>query len=607
MTFPRGRHEFPLLLGIYFQVIRLGSLRSPHDARELAARPLIVLGRGTNVSDRLRELSISSSRLCDALRVHRVRYDGTVVDLRGQRVTAGALGHALVCLNTRVGLPTIGTPVGTVIVDRAGLSEDAFSRVLAWADSHLAERIVVIGDLGHAPPPAQPGYPAWQHWPWTPELIGDVRDTLGTRPSGSALSTNALLLAPPPRIGVATYRADHLTAHRLAALRALSAARKVSSEAFPSPVSDAARLFSLLEGVWGPVRLQDECAVASGQGVTAAGLARLVASRDLRSETGPWAVYRDAWWPELRRGVLGYHGLLVEENPKWDLLLGLVDWASHARSGGVVIRVRSRAAQAAVVDGLAAALDMSPRDLHKDGGRLTVRTYAERLSWSTGPGVALHASVPTGGRLSSLFSGECAEQLVVVTPEEEPRLSSVVEPARLRWARDTTPVTQDLGVEPPTVDVRRRPTLRAYGPVDLSRRDEIQEPRSLSHDSTLSALFADLDEVVERARKTKWADSERRVRARGILIEPDGALVWLPADRPVEVVVGRRFAAVSVDDLAPGTRFLLDRGKAKSGYSPGWSRLLTAQPTLPSSMRCCGSSEPRWLRSTPSTHPGRRC
>ncbi|MEV4580274.1 hypothetical protein AB0K16_44220 [Nonomuraea jabiensis] len=517
----------------------------------------------TNVTDRLREIRIGRDRLSDALRVHRVRYDGKVADLRSKQVVAGALRQSLLYLNTRVGLPLIGMRVGAVIVDRASLSEESFARVLAWADDHLARRIVAIGDLGQEPPRDSPGH-GWRHWPWTPELIQDVHETLGQRPPCGTLSTNVLLGSRATSIGVASYRADHLEPHLRSVLDGLATAKRVLGLGdFPRPVADAARLFSLLQGIWVPVRLQDAWAVNMGHGLTAAGLARSISSQELDARNGPWAMYRETAWPDLRRGLLESYRLLAEQNPKWDLLLDLIEWAYDARPGAVVVRVRSRAAKLAVAEELAGALGIPSTELVAGTGSVSIHTYAERLEWNPNAGIALHPTVPTGRQLPTLFSGECAQQVVAAAPGEDDRLAQMVDIAQRRWFSASRSSAEHLGMTLPNLSTNSRRVRRVYGPVDLSERIDGPKPPSRHAGPGMAALLADVDEILMHVGRSGVSRSQDRVLARRVLTEPEGNLIWLRSDRPIDVIVGRRVAVASVDVLVPGAKILVNRGDSR--------------------------------------------
>ena len=68
---------------------------------------------------------------------------------------------------------------------------------------------------------------------------------------------------------------------------------------------------------------------------------------DLR---GPWSIFRDTVWPDLRRDTLALADLLDEFNPRFEVLCELLNWARDNRPGSrVIVRTQTRYAASALL------------------------------------------------------------------------------------------------------------------------------------------------------------------------------------------------------------------------------------------------------------------
>ena len=123
---PRGRQDLALLLGVYLQLVRRGARIRREFGAEAFDGPVVVVGRNTNMTDRLRRIRIGTENLSEALRAQRVRADGTVIDLHGLVTAAKAWHDGLFYLNTSLGWPSLdGIQPGIVIIDRTSFSSPA--------------------------------------------------------------------------------------------------------------------------------------------------------------------------------------------------------------------------------------------------------------------------------------------------------------------------------------------------------------------------------------------------------------------------------------------------------------------------------------------------
>lgn len=578
LALPRGRHDLAVLIGIYLQLIRRGAELTGGSPCPVPVGPVVVVGLRTNVTVRLAQLAIGRQNLSRALRMQRIRGDGRVVDLQGKITRAIDSPSGLFYLNTALGRPSLGTSVGTVVIDRTSMANDhSWERALAWASEHDAARVVAVADLGTQPG----GSRAWTQWPWSPALRADVRHTLGHRPAYGPLTSNALLAHRPAAApSAAVYRHKQLAELLRTVVAGVVAARRVrASESWPQPVADAVRLLNLLWCSWGSIARQDTWQVLMGRGSGARALARSVSRGTLEGRGGPWGLFRETQWPDLRRGVLDLYELLYDDNPRWDLLLALIDWARASRAGApILVRTRSRSAAAAVAGELADALGGDADSLllapqpgpaaGRGAGALHVMPYTERLAWDASPRLELHLGAPSPLRTGVLFSGAADEHITVVEQSEFTWLERSADRALSGWheqMRQTAAVLRLGEVPEPTT-----PSLPvAYGPVDLSKPED-----SPQHDSRLaldlSALFEDYD-APTRAIGTP-ADPSRSattaaddpVPATAVLTEPEGAVLWLRSDEPVDVLIGQRYARVPVAALTPGSRLLRARGDGQS-------------------------------------------
>ena len=576
LEFPRGRHDLPVMLGLYLQLLRRGERMLGHFGGMGFSGPIVVIGLNTNLTERLRRIKIGSQSLSEALAAQRIRADGQVTDLRGTITPARAWGYGLLYLNTSLGWPTLpGVRLGAAIIDRASFrNPDTLQRALAWAEAHGAERLMVVAPLGDQDrfSAAEHG---WVRWSWSPGLRQDVVYELGSAPPCGPLSSNALLVSPTAPLGLAVYRAPALSAARRRCLAGIAAARRIRAD-FPRPVADCIQLVNHLAGIWGTVSIANEWSVLDARAASVATLARSVRQSRGADFAGPWRAFSETQWSDLRQNALDLVDLLTEYNPRLDLLRTLLDWAEANRADSrVVVRTATPSlAQALLQDlrpvypSLAETLD----DANPQSARLLVLPYRERLPWACEPSIEVHLGTPSPWRRSTIVSGEAAEHLVALDADEVAWLRASMSALEAQWAAGLADASDRLalGGVPDSHWVEPRVVL---GPLSLDCRGEQVEPTDCVTPAVdLVALFASFDHAVaaiEEAESSQPAESDpgtasrRTVRAVPVTLTPGDTVYWLPTDARAEVLAGTRYTSVPPTELTSGMTLLIPRGETR--------------------------------------------
>lgn len=583
LELPRGRHDTAVLLGVYVQLMRLGARIRHEFGPEAFEGPVIVVGRNTNMTDRLRRIKIGEENLSAALQAQRVRANGSVIDLPGLVTPAKAWKNGLFYLNTSLGWPSLGRiQPGVVIIDRTSFSNpEALDRALAWSEAHAVRRVIVVNDLGD-PRSNDLGTQRWIRWCWTPGLRCDVLRELGSRPARGPLSTNSLLAAPPRRVGVAEYQAPEMTRLRRACLRGIAAARR-TSQPFPKIVSDTIRLVNTLNGLWGSTRAANEHSVHHVRGVSTAALRRTIQERgDDELRGGQWSAFRDTDWPDLRRDTLALADLLDEFNPRFEMLCELLNWARANRPRSrIVIRTYSRYAANALLAELSDArpdLDEQLSDGDPANALIAVVPYSHRFPWTVGPAVQLHPGVPTPWLRSTLVSGETNENVIVADTDDKRWLDTMIGLLNHEWTStlDSAAGRLSLGQLPAP---HLRPAHTVFGPVQVdSRGDEGEQSGTATSSIDISNLFAAYSAALGGIESDEdpgyhTQASGQSVAARPVTLEPGDNLYWLPSSASVETLVGAHYSSVQVSALTAGMSLLIPRGEARDEL---YERLLQA-------------------------------
>jgi hypothetical protein len=583
LELPRGQHDFAVLLGVYLQLVRRGARMRRELGAEAFDGPVVVVGRNTNMTDRLRRIKIGADNLSDALRAQRVRADGNVIDLRGMVTVAKAWHDGLFYLNTTLGWPRLdGVRLGVVIIDRTSFSSpEALDHALAWARGHGARRLIVVNNLGESSLSGL-DQQRWIRWSWTPGLQYDVMHQLGNRPQCGPLSMNALLAIPPRRIGVAEYQAPELTRLRRSCLRGIMAARRTNGQ-FPRVVADAVQLVRMLNGLWGSTRAANEHSVHDVRGVSTLALRRSVQDRDDSDLCGPWGTFRDTAWPDLRRDALALTDLLDEFNPRFEVLCGLLRWIQvtrpHAR---VIVRTQTRYTASALLAELSDScpdLDGELGDGNPLAARITVVPYSLRLPWGAVRSVQLHPEVPPPWLRSALVSGEPNEHIVAADADEKQWLDTLIRVADEDWTSATGAAAAYLRLgQLPRPHLG--PARTVFGPVHIDHRGDGSGPPDVPVPAAdISDLFMSCSDVAMRLSPADDHEPDSRtvpgrlVSARPFTLQPSGELYWLPSDARVETLVGTRYGSVQVTALRVGMSLLIPRSGTRDEL---YARLLRA-------------------------------
>lgn len=583
LELPRGRQDFAVLLGVFLQLVRRGALMRLEVGAEAFDGPVVVVGRNTNMTDRLRRIKIGTENLSEALRAQRVRADGSVIDLHGRVTVAKAWHDGLFYLNTSLGWPSLdGVKSGVVIIDRTSFSSpEALDHALAWSKAHAARRVITVDNLGESSlntlDPQR-----WIRWSWTPGLRHDVIHQLGSRPECGPLSTNALLAIPPQHIGVAEYRAPELTRLRRSCLRGIVAARK-TNQPFPKIVTNAVHLVRMLNGLWGSTKAVNEYSVHDMRGVSTVTLRRSIQQHGDEDLRGPWSTFRDTVWPDLRRDTLALAGLLDEFNPRFEVLCELLTWARDNRPGSrVIVRTQTRYAASALLGELSdtrSDLDRELGDGNPATALITVVPYSLRLPWAAIRSVQLHPEVPAPWLRSALVSGEANEHIVAADADEKHWLNTLIRVADQEWASVTDSAAAYLRLD----DLPRphlRPARTVFGPVQVDDRGSRDGPSAAPAAATdISGLFMSYSDTTSELSFENDREPDPRalggrlVTARQFTLQPGGELYWLPSDARVETLVGTRYGSAQVTALTVGMSLLIPRGGTRDEL---YARLLHA-------------------------------
>lgn len=585
LEFPRGGHDFAVLLGIYLQLRRRGARMNGDCGPDGFDGPVVVVGLNTNLTERLRRIKIGGTSLSDALAARRARSDGTVVDLTGHLSRALDWPEGLLYLNTSLGWPRLrGVRPGVVVIDRGTFKDpETMDRALAWAAAQQSSRVVVIGQHADQVNPQMNDDQTWLRWVWTPGLRFNVLEEVGSRRCCGPLSSNPLLVVPPGPIGTALYRAPAISRLRRRILATISSARR-TGRAFPRPLVDLVRLIRMLESLWGAVVTANSWAVVEPRGATIAALVRSV--RESRSDQlgGAWGSFAETQWPELRLQALQLAELMDAYNPRLDLLAALLDWAALERPGQrVVVRTHARwAAGALLADLVASYPRFEPMigDGDPETAAVTAFAYSDRLPWAQTPCLELHLGVPAPWRRAALLSAEASEHVVVLDEDEVPWLSIVLGALDDDATYAITRASECLGIDLPQVTHIAKPE-KVFGSLAIDSRGEVgaetSEPLPRIDLGRLFAAFAAVDDpggAGDAAVEVPDAPtSGRLVLARQLSLEPGNALYWLPSDARAEVLAGARYCTVAVADLTAGMQLLLPRGESREQL---YERLLLA-------------------------------
>ena len=303
------------------------------------------------------------------------------------------------------------------------------------------------------------------------------------------------------------------------------------------------------------------------------------------SYSGPWSVFRDTIWPDLRRDILALADLLDEFNPRFELLCELLNWARVNRQAcKVIVRTQTRYAASALLAELSDArpdLDEELGDGDPTRAVIAIVPYSYRLPWAACPSVQLHPEVPAPWLRSALVSGESNEHIVLADADEKHWLGTVVNLLDQEWTSALGSAAAQLHLDQLPLP-HLRPPRTVFGPIQVDIRG-VDDGQSVTPVASvdISNLFTAYSTTLTKLRSGddnpeldhRQPSGERLVTARLVTLEPDGALYWLPSNARVETLVGIRYGSVQVTALTVGMSLLISRGGTREEL---YARLLHA-------------------------------
>lgn len=559
LEFPRGVTEFATLIGVAAQLDRLGSERARKP--EPFTGPVIVVGRDTQVADRLARIRINGIALDQALHAFRLRHDGRLATL------AGVVEHrherwdrAFVYMNTRIGWPVLPSSIrpGVIVIDKASMSNpELFDRAITWAIRANARRLVVFTALGDASATTSLSFRnrSVLTWPWYEDLLHQL--TPGGKAVRSHLTAANMTRSPVPTIGVIEVKAPAIDAHFRGVWIRLGTAARIDAMA-PRGVVAARRLVGSLTETASSLARYNGLAAMDARVASLASL-RNELDREVLGGGQAWALFAESDWPVLRHQAAELYDLLADDNPKLFALAATIERLRvERRDASIVVRVPNLIAGYAVEEDLRDLL--GPTAI----GNVRLLTYSRRLEWSVDPAIELHTAGPAPWRMPSLFSREADERLLLCYEHEVGRGSRLVNAERRRQVDLAAACASRLKVEIQIAqNVSTGIPIEAVVGMDLRPAPPGSPPR-LGVDTDL--LFGQVtdeplpmdDPEATSPTGDRWMDS--MVSAIAINLEPDGARYWVRPGGQVETLVASRVVYTRVQDLKPGATIVVPRG-----------------------------------------------
>ena len=572
LELPRGLTEFSTLIGVAAQLDRLGSERA--GKLEPFTGPVIVIGRDTQVAERLSRIRINGIALDHALHAFRLRHDGRLATL------AGVVEHrrarwdrAFVYLNTRIGWPVLPNSVrpGLVVIDKSSMSDpELFERALAWTFNANAPRLVVLTALGDASATTSLSIRnrSVLTWPWYDGLLNQV--TSGGPAVRSHLIAANVTRSPMPTNGVVEVQAPAIDALFRGIWTKLGEAPRTDDLAPRGFVAARRLVGALTESASSLVRYNGLAAMDA----RVASLATLRNELD-RIDLGgghAWAMFAESQWPVLRHLAAQLYDLLADDNPKLFALAATIDRLRAERNNrSIIVRVPNLIAGYAVEEDLRDLLGSTAID------GVQFVTWSRLLEWSTDPTVELHAAGPAPWRMPSLFSREANERILLCYEHEIERGARLLDSERRRQVVLASTFASRLPIDVELVPTVSTP-LRVDAVVRMDRRPAPQHPPPrLGVDTDL--LFGPVTDAplpIDELGTTsptgdRWLESS--VTAIAISLEPDGARYWTRPDAQIEALVATRVVYIRVEDLNPGATVIVPRG---GGREELFARLVVA-------------------------------
>lgn len=573
---PRGDHQFALTCSLFLQVARLEE-RALHPGQGVDFRgPILVIALDTLVQQRLGQVSIKGVSFNQGeLEPARIRFDGRMMDGRGNILQTRGETRRVLYLNTRVGWPRprIDGDIGVAVIDRTTFSSlDILEKALDWAADLRAVSTIVMTDAADSDcrDVFRRRYPNGQHWSWGPSRIEHVRDDSGTDPTAHLLSINAI--GSVAREGIAVVRCvdPSVDAKFRSVWHLLTRAAARHPGPPPAPILAARKLANGLARLPASVAEHDKWAALDARALTLGGLHSRVASASRTQFPPEWAVTRETLWPQLRGDLMEIFATISQDNPKLVALADTLGWLRTSfPARRVIIRVPSQAIGHAMQQDLA----LFDQQVSHDGAPVQWAVESERLPWANGPVVELYPGAIAPWQLSRWASAESSLRLHLTYDHELARLHSLLATYMDDAVGASVAGLCALGIASDRHLAQTTVTLPEKRRLHFGEAGSDVAEVSLTLNSSL--LWDDLEAGLGPDLRDA-ASPDLTVELVPLVLEPGTDCWWVRRDASIEVIAGAALRLKTIATLSPGDRLLVPRGEGREAL---FSRLVKASRT----------------------------
>lgn len=439
----RGEHDVSTLIAVAVRLIQLVSTEV-HQAAPLCGPVVSVSGR-VALLERLKDVRVRNVLLADALSPRAVRRDGQLRGADGEVIPECEQG--LLHMSNRIGWPNIDLSGGCVVVDGTSMRPSAVDTAIKWATENNVRNVIVVADLG-----SEIGDTLTKHGDnylrvaWTPTLIHDAVEHLGTAGDPCPLSTNGLLnlgrTCDLEIVEVSDPEAASLLQRSIR--RLISVLRDGPREPLPEPLASTRQLLNGCCRLCSTAASFDRRATIHPMSVPLASLAIDVRNGRGREFLGAWRSIGETRWASLKDTALRAWEAVASRSSRLEAVEYAID---RAASSGCLVVVRAPSAIAAN----ALAEDLNSRGRPVDGSRLRVIASADRLPWDTNGEIVEVIASPDLWHVSGLLSAEASMgRWAVAWPHETARIEWLLADrcAQLDDSNRRTFESMDLGEYP---------------------------------------------------------------------------------------------------------------------------------------------------------------
>lgn len=385
---PGGRSRLPLLAAVHLAALQLDGYPSPFAPRRRG--PVVFATRQLIRRDELLDIDAAHTPICPALRIVRMRADGTVVPLHSGRPRSLTPDNKLIVVNTP---PEGFTAAAAIVVD--GITEDAAftESAIEWA-ARAKVPMCTFEDS------------ARRRWP---------ADFLLYSSGWAEIARHA---EPESHAYVAAARRGHAAAIDAGPQPGLARAAHLLADArgrrhrWPAQLIEASTLWRRLDELVMPISDYD---AACPRWRTPTLSERVQDLSEWSSSTFPdgWRTWAQTCWAGVKEGILDAYDHLSQGSPKASLLAQLVDRQLSA-GNSVDIALPSRTARDGALRYLAGAGVLIPTD-----GSLNLRSLKDPENPRLGMPTLLAA--PPGAVLRHRLTGADTGAINVLCYEHETR------------------------------------------------------------------------------------------------------------------------------------------------------------------------------------------